>query len=189
MPSEEVFASLADPDFDIRPRVFCNATQSWYLVDSGSQVSVLKPSAGDKVNPNILLEAVNGTNMKCYGKKQHSVRFSRKTYHIEAVISETNENILGMDFIAKYRFDFRWGPFGDLYLYDPKSQTSTLCEFVKIPKDSLPRIASVSVLSTPRVSTCSQDPPPSHPHLAASPHSSSKDFLFQVFSIAKTNVY
>ena len=68
VPSEEVFASLADPDFDIRPRVFCNATQSWYLVDSGSQVSVLKPSAGDKVNPNILLEAVNGTNMKCYGK-------------------------------------------------------------------------------------------------------------------------
>ena len=91
------------------------------MVDTGSQVSVLKPGPTDKVNPSLLLEAVNGSNMKCYGKKKHQVRLGRKTYEIEAVIADTNDSILGMDFIYKYKLEFRWGPFGDLYLYDKKS--------------------------------------------------------------------
>ena len=155
-------AATLDSSVDIRPRVWDTVSKSWTLVDTGSQVSVLKPSQGDVLRPDLLLESVDGSRLKCYGKKEHSVRLGRKEYHIQAVISDTTDNILGMDFIMKYKLDFRWGPFGDLYLFDPKSQSSTLCQFVKIPRDAnLPRVASVSVVN---------NPPASLPELPTIPH-------------------
>ena len=96
---DEVAASSLDDNVDIRPRVYDNATQEWVLVDTGSQVSVIKPGPNDKVNPLLRLEAVNGTEIPCYGKKAHNVRLGRKTYHIDAVISDTTDTILGMDFL------------------------------------------------------------------------------------------
>ena len=78
VPPEEVFAaSLEDNDYDIRPRVFDNVSQTFSLVDTGSQVSVLRPSPGDTIEPHIRLETVDGSEMPCYGKKDHSVRFNR----------------------------------------------------------------------------------------------------------------
>ena len=63
IPPEEVFAATLDPEVDVRPRIFDNSTGSWTLVDTGSQVSVLKPSPTDRVNPGLLLEAVNGIRL------------------------------------------------------------------------------------------------------------------------------
>ena len=138
IPPDEVFAaSLEDSEYDIRPRVFDHVSQTFSLVDTGSQVSVLRPVPGDIIQPHIRLETVDGSQMPCYGKKEHSVRFGRKTYHIQAVISNTTDSILGMDFMKKYRLGLDWGPFGDLYLIDKKSDTRTLCQFVKVPKQNV----------------------------------------------------
>ena len=50
-----------------------------------------------------------------------------------------------MDFIKKYRLGFYWGEFGDYFLYDKKANTSTLCQFVRVPKNKLPSISSLSI--------------------------------------------
>ena len=53
--------------------------------------------------------------------------------------------------MTKYRLELRWGPFGDLYLYDKKSDISALCQFVKVPKGTLPSISSVKISAATRV--------------------------------------
>ena len=148
IPPEEIVAAALDEggNFDIRPRVFDNVTKTFSLVDTGSQCSVIRPVQGDALAPHLHLEAVDGSELPCYGKKQHSVRFNRKTYHIEAVVSKTTDQILGMDFIKKYQLDLQWGPFGDYYLVDKKSKIKTLCQFVKVPKHSSPSISAIKVL-------------------------------------------
>ena len=110
-------------------------------------VTTLRRSPEDALDPHLRLEAVNGSEINCYGKKDYSIRLGRKTYHIQAVISDTSETILGMDFIKKYRLDFRWGEFGDYYLYDPISNSYTLCEFVRTSHTPL-RLASLAISAT-----------------------------------------
>ena len=92
---------------------------------------------------------------------------------MEAVIADTTDNILGMDFMSKYRLELRWGPFGDLYLYDKKSDISTLCQFVKVPKNTLPSISSIKVVSPTRASAAITVSDPSLP--------------FQAFTVAALN--
>ena len=149
IPTCEISTAQHDPTVDIRPRIWDAEAKSWPLLDTGSQASVLKPLQSDRIDPSILLETVNGQGMNCYGKRPHSIQIGRKMYHIEAVISDTTDNILGMDFISKYKFEFRWGEFGDLLFYDPKAQISTPCQFVKVPKGVLPRVAAVTHQSRP----------------------------------------
>ena len=56
------------------------------------------------------------------------------------------DNILGMDFLKKYKLDLRWGDEDDYFLYDKKSQTKAQCQFVKIPKGTLQSVSSVKVV-------------------------------------------
>ena len=51
-----------------------------------------------------------------------SFRAGRKTYKQTVYITNTNETILGMDFIKAYKMDFRWGEFGDYYMHDTKQK-------------------------------------------------------------------
>ena len=69
VPTHEVFSASLDETVDIRPRVWDNITKEYVLVDCGSQVSVLKPSPDDIVTPGLKLETVDGSEIKCYGKK------------------------------------------------------------------------------------------------------------------------
>ena len=80
IPTEEVAAAMSDEEFDIRPRDWDHISQQWMLVDTGSQVSVIAPSATDTVNPRLRLETVDGSHLPCYGKKAINVRLGRKQY-------------------------------------------------------------------------------------------------------------
>ena len=111
--THQIAELLSDPDIDIRPRFFDKSLQEWVLLDTGSQVSCTKPGPQDKIDPSIRLEAVNGSIMPCYGKKQVSFKIGRKTYHQTPYITDSQETILGMDFIKPNRLEFRWGEFGD----------------------------------------------------------------------------
>ena len=121
----------------------------WVLVDTGAQTSVLKPLPEDVIDPSLKLETVDGSEMSCYGKKKFSIRLGRKEFHIDAMVSKTTDTILGMDFLKKYKIELRWNEFGDMFLYDPKSNISTICQFVKIPKGQLSTL-TVSSISTVR---------------------------------------
>ena len=86
---------------DIRPRFWDKVANEWVLVDTGAQVSATKKRPGDIIDPDIQLETVDGSKMPCYGKQNRTFRLGRKEYHQELYISNTNETILGMDFIKK----------------------------------------------------------------------------------------
>ena len=144
---EAVASTLKSNDIDIRPRIYDGITKEWILIDTGSQCSVTKAKPEDSIRPDILLETVDGTHMKCYGTKPLELRLGRKQYKIDTVIAKSTDTILGMDFLDKYGFEFRRGEFGDLYLYDPKSQSSTLCQFIKT-NSSLPRVSAIRVSSS-----------------------------------------
>ena len=95
----EALSESSSGRVDIRPRVFDGISQRWCLVDTGSEVSCLPPEPGDAPRPDILLETVDGSKLKCYGKKSFNLRLNRKQYSIEAAVSDTTDIILGMDFI------------------------------------------------------------------------------------------
>ena len=69
------------------------------LVDTGAQVSCCPPTEGDTLDPTISLEAVDGSLMPCYGTKMITLKIGRKTYTQKVYITNTSEQILGMDFI------------------------------------------------------------------------------------------
>ena len=172
----EAVAAAVKNKTDLRPRIFDKKTNQWILIDTGSQCSVTKAQPDDVLRPDLLLEAVDGSRLQCFGTKPLSIRLNRKEYHIDTVISNTTDTILGMDFLDKYGFEFRRGQFGDLFLYDPKAQISTLCQFTdnQEEKESLPRIASLKLASV----VDSHEPP--------SPVSSSLD-LFGVAAITESD--
>ena len=105
-PPPHTLSAMQNDSVDIRPRFYSNATKEWILVDTGAQVSAIKPSPGDVIDPNIRLETVDGSTMPCYGKKTLSFKLGRKEYHQEVFISNTNETILGMDFQTKSMFTY-----------------------------------------------------------------------------------
>ena len=71
--------AIQHEEVDVRPRFFDNHSNSWFLVDTGAQVTCCAPSPNDKVDPSIVLEAVDGSRMPCYGRKTLTFRIGRKT--------------------------------------------------------------------------------------------------------------
>ena len=112
--------AIQNEDVDVRPRFFDHLSGLWVLLDTGAQACCLPKGPGDVVDPTLALETVDGSRMPCYGKKDMEFRMGRKTYKMPVYITNTTEPILGMDFIKKYKLDFRWSEFGDYYLYDTK---------------------------------------------------------------------
>ena len=121
---------------DTRPKLFDGVTNSWKMCDTGSMVTVVKNSPHDKVDETKILEAVNGSAIKVYGQKEIEVRLGRKSYKIDAIIADVEQDILGWDFIQKYKLNFEWNDFGDLVLRDRKANTRTTLKCVTVPLNS-----------------------------------------------------
>ena len=90
-------------DLDLRPRLLDKSTGELRLVDSGAQISAARRLPGDKEDDSIRLVAVNGSRIKTYGTRDIIVKMGRKAYQIPAVICDISQDILGMDFVNKYK--------------------------------------------------------------------------------------
>ena len=64
-----------DNNIDIRPRLLNANNNQLTLLDSGSQVSVVRPDPEDSVDKSLNLESVNGQKIQCYGKKKISGKY------------------------------------------------------------------------------------------------------------------
>ena len=148
IPTHQAFAAVVDDQVDIRPRFFDKESKQYVLLDTGAQCSCAPPTPGASPDPSLAVEAVDGSLMTCYGRKQQTFHTNRKKYHQQMVITDTTETILGMDFIKNYKIDFRWGELGDYYMYDTIAKISTPLEFVKFPKGSLPAISRVAAVKS-----------------------------------------
>ena len=108
---------------DIRPRLHDKSSGIDRLVDSGSQISVTRKGPNDKIDHSLKLVAVNGTKIDTYGVKTLQIKIGRKTYPTPAVICDIDQDILGMDFLDKFKLNFEWDEVdqSELYLVDKKS--------------------------------------------------------------------
>ena len=124
---------------DIRPRLIDKSSGTNRLVDSGSQITVTKKGPNDKLDPTYKLVAVNGSTIPTYGVKEIKVKIGRKSYTIPAMICDVQQDILGMDFLTKYRLNFEWDEFdrSELYLVDKKTQIKELLQVVTVPTSTL----------------------------------------------------
>ena len=80
------------------------------------------------------------------------VKINRKTYSINAVICDINQDILGMDFIHKYKLGLEWSDDGaELNLVDKRAQIKAALEIVTVPKNlqQTHRLESVSATTRP----------------------------------------
>ena len=107
---------------DCRPKVFDGISKSWKLCDSGSMVTVIKKGPNDKPDPTRFLKAVNGSKIECYGQKEVEIRLNRKSYVIKAVIADVSQDILGWDFLSKYKLNWQWTEFRRLISRRSKSK-------------------------------------------------------------------
>ena len=98
------------------------------LVDSGSQISAFPPEPGDVEVKGACLKAVNGSRIKCYGKKRVEIKIGRKTYHHEVFKAEVEKPVLGWDFVRRNRLEIIWNDFGDNLIVDRKAKVSQILE-------------------------------------------------------------
>ena len=77
--------------------------QKW-LVDGGAVVSIIPPTASDKVRgPNgIGLKAANGTHIKCYGTATHTLKIGQQSFTYDFTVADVKQRIIGSDFLAYF---------------------------------------------------------------------------------------
>ena len=119
---------------DIRPRLPGSNGQA-SLIDSGSMITATARKPEDKLDTSVKLVAVNGSEIKTYGTRKIEVKIGRKAYAMEAVICDINQDILGMDFLDKYRLGLEWDDFDQstLWIVDKKAQVKTELQIVTVP--------------------------------------------------------
>ena len=122
---------------DIRPRLKDDSTGTFRLIDSGSMITATMKGPGDVIDDNVRLIAVNGSRIPTYGTKTISFKIGRKTYSMEAIICDIGQDILGMDFLKKYRLSLDWDDLdqSELFLVDKKANISKRLEMVTVPTD------------------------------------------------------
>ena len=108
---------------DIRPRLVDKATGVARLVDTGSQISVTAKRSGDKIDNSVKLVAVNGTRIDTFGVRDVEFKIGRKSYKVSAIICDVEQDILGMDFMTKFKLNLEWCDESELYIVDKKAQT------------------------------------------------------------------
>ena len=60
-----------------------------------------------------------------------------------ATIADVNQDIIGWDFIAKYRLNFEWTNFGDIELFDKRAGIRIPVRHITVPSSALLRAAAI----------------------------------------------
>ena len=121
---------------DVRPRLVGSDGRA-RLIDSGAMITATTRLPEDKEDNSVRLIAVNGSQIKTYGMRTIEVKIGRKAYSMPAVICDIEQDILGMDFLSRYKLGFEWDGVdqSELYLVDKKAQISKLLKTVTVPTD------------------------------------------------------
>ena len=143
---------------DIRPRLWDDSSGQFRLIDSGSMITATKKLPSDKEDKSLKLIAVNGSPIKTYGVRELNIKINRKQYKMPAVICDVSQDILGADFLNKYKLGFEWDDFdqSELYITDKRAKIKSLLQVVTVPPD----IQRVSYLESSRPSSSSSSSPP-----------------------------
>ena len=77
-------------------------TKIKWLIDGGAVLSILPPTAADRVRgqSETQLQAANGTKIPCYGTKNIDITLADRKINFPVTIAEVKQPILGADFLA-----------------------------------------------------------------------------------------
>ena len=146
-------ANMSGQDWDMRPHLLDKNTNSYVLLDSGAAVSAYPPDPGDQVDPSVVLKAVNGTKLKCYGYKDVDIKIGRKTYAIQVVKTDVSSPVLGWNFTRKHRLTMDWSEFGDALLIDKRNGISSVLKYKAISHSRPQRLAKLDANPLPEKSS------------------------------------
>ena len=90
-----ISATDVDSNNDLRPHYFDPIMKMDLMIDSGSQVTAFPPEPGDVEDSNVMLKAVNGTNIKTFGFKDITVKINRKPYSFRAIKADVEKPVIG----------------------------------------------------------------------------------------------
>ena len=144
---------------DIRPRLIDSSTGEARLLDSGAQLSATVRGPNDKLDESVKLVAVNGSRIPTYGSRELVIKMGRKTYKIKAIICDVKQDILGFDFVTKYKLGLEWDDFDqrELFLVDKKAKIKSRVQIITVPSN-LTRTHHVESLEPPAPSSSSSRP-------------------------------
>ena len=94
------------------PHVYDLRSGQNFLVDTGAEISVLKPTLQDKCNATIdrELSAANGSRIATYGNKSMILKFHpNKKFRWTFIVADVAHNILGIDFIKHFGLALDFG--------------------------------------------------------------------------------
>ena len=140
---------------DLRPRLVDGATGEARLIDTGAQLSATKRLPSDVRDDSVNLVAVNGSRISTYGERIIEVKINRKMYRIPAVVCDVKQDILGIDFINKYKLSMQWDDYdqSELFLVDRKADIRAPLKIVTVPTE----IARANYLEPDRVQDFRRD--------------------------------
>ena len=102
-----------------------------------------KKLPGDKSDSSLRLIAVNGTKIETFGVREITLKIGRKSYKIPAIICDVQQEILGMDFINRYKLNLECSDDQtELMIVDRKAQIKEVLQIVTVPGDT-PRVHSL----------------------------------------------
>ena len=83
--------------------VFDSNTRKYFLVDTGSELSILPPGLAKATRPNHQpLIAANGTPIKLFGTHQIELQLGLQKYSCRFIIAEVTQPIIGGDFLRSH---------------------------------------------------------------------------------------
>ena len=154
-PMSSRLASTWTPGYkglDCRPRLLGALDQADCLVDTGSAVTAVIAGPEDVVDPNLALLAANGSLIECCGYKEVAFKINRKTYKMWVTVAKIQDNIIGWDFIKKFKMNFVWE--GETcYFYDKKAKIKKSLDFVSFKHNSRPHLSSIQSMAEEVVDT------------------------------------
>ena len=122
---------------DLRPRLVDGSTGEARLIDTGAQLSATKRLPTDIKDDSVNLVAVNGSRISTYGEREIKVKIGRKEYRIKAIVCDVKQDILGIDFINKYKLSMQWDDDtqSELFLVDRKADIRAPLRIVTVPTE------------------------------------------------------
>ena len=83
--------------------VFDGNSQKYFLVDTGSSLSIVPPGLAKATGPtNQPLIAANGTPIKVFGTRQIKLKLGLQDYTWRFIVAEVTQPIMGGDFLRSH---------------------------------------------------------------------------------------
>ena len=170
---------------DLRPRLVDGSTGEARLIDTGAQLSATRRLPTDIRDDSVNLVAVNGSRINTYGERDIKIKIGRKEYKIPAVICDVKQDILGIDFIHKYKLSLQWtDDQSELRLVDKRAQISKALKIVTVPSE-IARADHLEPVSERRLAVDGPQSDPFRPPATPSDVQAMHKVLFEVACVKR----